>query len=66
MMVLCEPKNFGEAFIILTILTILEFYKFVCISWTIKCLILLMYGATMKSTEDLAGVSFYMLSVKCI
>ena len=29
----------------------LRILQFVCISWTIKCLILLMHGATMKFTE---------------
>ena len=48
MMVLCEPKHVGAAFIILTILIIQGFLQFVCISWTIQRLILLMHGEIMK------------------
>ena len=36
----------------------LTIYNFVCISWTIKCLMLLMYGATMKFTDTCYFVSY--------
>ena len=50
MMALCEPKHVGAVFIILKIIL-----QFVCISWKIKCLILLMHGATMKSKQRSFG-----------
>jgi len=33
-------------------LIILRFLTFVCISWKLKCWILLMHGVTMKYTDD--------------
>jgi hypothetical protein len=47
-MILREPKYFGAAFIIFNYFNNLNILQFVCISWKIKCLILLMHGATMK------------------
>jgi hypothetical protein len=48
MMVLCEPKHVRTAFIIFNYLNNLRILQFVCIYWIIKCLKLLMHGATVK------------------
>jgi len=52
MMVLCEPKHVGAAFIIFNYFNNLRILQFVCINWTMKCLILLMHGATMKFKQE--------------
>jgi len=47
-----ELKHVGAAFISSIVLTVQRFYIFECIRWTIKHLISLMHGVTMKKTED--------------
>ena len=43
----------------------LSILQFVCISWTIKCLILLMHGANVRFTGLLCCVAFSTVSRKC-
>ena len=44
----CKPKHVGAVLLILECFSNSTFFNFVCVSWILKCWILLMYGVTMK------------------
>ena len=44
----CKPKHVGAVFLILKCFNNSTFFNIVCISWKLKCWILLMHGVTMK------------------
>ena len=47
----CKPKHDGTFLLILKCFNNSTFYNVVCISWKLKCWILLMHGVTMKFME---------------
>jgi len=44
----CKPKHVGAVLLILKCFNNSAFFNVVCISWKLKCWILLMHGVTMK------------------
>jgi len=52
----CKPKYVGAVFLIWKCFNSSTFFNVVCISWKLKCWILLMHGVTMKFTSK--SVSF--------
>ena len=48
MIFLCEPKHVWSRFYNFNYFNNLRILEFACISWTMRCSILLMHGATMK------------------
>jgi len=48
----CKPKHAGAVFLILKCFNNTTFFNVVCISWKLKCCILLVHGVTMKFTVD--------------
>jgi len=61
----CKPKHVGTFLLILKCFNNSTFYNVVCISWKLKCWILLMHGATMKFMEHECSQRWTILLFLC-
>jgi len=53
----CKPKHVGAVLLILKCFNNSTFFNVVCISWILKCWILLMHGVTMKFKNQISRKS---------